>query len=195
MARPVCLLCWEYPDFVRKPTCKNGRPPKATNAAVRPGTARTRGGPRPRPRVDARALRAGGRRCNPRFRGVMRLAGVSAARDGGCVLDRDRAAPSIQAVQAGGGGGHGRSSTLAGSRTRSPQSRVWGASAADAPRHRRCGLPKIARMPTLASPNRVLHRGTPVKPSPGRAIAGWHVPAGLTITDVSRCFARNRTTC
>jgi hypothetical protein len=67
--------------------------------------------------------------------------------------------------------------------------------AADAPRHRRCGLPKIARMPTLASPNRVLHRGTPVKPSPGRAIAGWHVPAGLTITDVSRCFAKNRTTC
>ena len=65
---------------------------------------------------------------------------------------------------------------LAGSRTGSPQSRVWGASAADVSRHRRCGLPKIARMPTLASPNRVLHRGTPVKPSPGRAIAGWHAP-------------------
>jgi hypothetical protein len=25
--------------------------------------------------------------------------------------------------------------------------------------HRRCGLPKIARMPTLTLPNRVLHRG------------------------------------
>ena len=34
MARPVCLLCWEYPDFVRKPTCKNGRQPEATNAAL-----------------------------------------------------------------------------------------------------------------------------------------------------------------
>ena len=195
MARPVCLLCWEYPDFVRKPTCKNGRQPKATNAALCRGTARTRGGPRPRPRVDARALRAGRTtlqssfpRCHAPCRAVRRARRwsrsgprTSGAINSSCSSRWRRWSWTIF--------------HLAGSRTRSPQSRVWGASAADASRHRRCGLPKIARMPTLASPNRVLHRGTPVKPSPGRAIAGWHVPAGLTITDVSRCFAKNRTTC
>src|SRR4051794_11971873 len=55
---PDVCYAGDYPDFVRKPTCKNGRQPEATNAALCRGPARTRGGPRPRPRVDARALRA-----------------------------------------------------------------------------------------------------------------------------------------
>ena len=158
--RPACLLFWRISgchatsppeEWRRAPSDECCGPSRTAPSTWRPSTASARG--------RARRFTLADRRRDSRFRGVVRLAGLSAARDGGRVLDRGRATAPIQAVQASGGGGRGRSSTRLAQKTRWSQSRAWGASAADALRHgscRRCGLPKIARMPTLESWNRVL---------------------------------------
>ena len=176
----------------QEPRRKNGDEPQATDAAVLRQRHRARGGPRARPRVDARTLHAARRCRNFRFRGVVRPAGLSAARDGGRVLDRRRATAPIQAVQASDGGGRGRSSTRLAQkrvgRNRGLGVRVLlthcGMEVADVAACRRSPecLP-------LSHGNRVLDSGTPVEPS-----AAGDVPAARTITDLSGCFARNRTT-
>src|SRR5215468_8652419 len=72
--------------------------PDRADAQPRPGPCRRR---RAGARMDAPALPPARGDCRPGRTGVLQSSWLSAARNGGCVLDRRRDAPPVQAVQAG----------------------------------------------------------------------------------------------